>query len=656
MRMNEYWNPFYKKMRYVVVLLVIGWFLLVPIAQVSYAKTATSPIQMLADVGFQTFYDPREWTPIRISFFNGTARAVNGNLVMPIADNKAYPYAGTFHWSVRIPIGTSTMTLGLPGALLVKGQVATLYVQGQAMTSIRISGVPVNNAEIAGVISDHQDAIQFLAGVSSVQNTSQLVAAYVPPDQVPVKATLLSGLSYLYVDGKSATLLSQQQIVAILRWVQLGGVLILGGLEPNAGQVGGFVAASPVSGKIVVDGSGQSLANWLGMNTPPGGTVPLLYGAATSKATVLIGSRSQAILATSSYGRGQVAYLGVQADSSSMVSWVGNASFWNALLPLLDRQDLSTRSDLFGQNGLWTMMNAAELFPQIKMPPLWIFAVIFIIYVLMAGPLLYVFLRKMRKNELAWIFLPGLSIVFAVVIYLSGNAGRPNGILSQNVGLVDIVDPHLASIVAMQALMSPQMRSYEEIALPNSWLVPLSDRVSTSLAQSNLTSLIGVSPTISFQKVRAWGGRFAYAMRNVQHFGALSGQLFTSSHSIGGYVTNTTKADFSNLALLINGHAYPLGALRSGASLNVSVLVKSMSKSTFDTDLANAFSSATHGVGRSLYAYLLTYAHAEIPKGYVMVIGWTHEDPNVFLPQKIKIPAESQWIVRQLMPLTKVVQ
>lgn len=619
------------------------------------AMASSKSITMHADVGFQTFYDPHVWTPVRITLFNPGGRSVFGHLIFPIHNQSGFSYEGTFSWPVWVPKGTSTVTLGLPGELLETGQSVRFLQSNTLVSMVRVSGVPVASSDIAGVISDQPEAVQFLAGVSSANSTAQVVTAYIPPSTVPTSGELLRGLSYLYIDGKSASELTSKQVQAIKQWVYTGGILLLGGLEPNAGQVGSLASLSPVAGTIVVDVVATSIAKFASQGTPHG-DIPMLYGTARAGATVLIGNRNHALVAMSSVGRGQVAYIGIQANTSTLVTWSGNAVFWDTLLQQLHQNILPVTLDLFGPSGLWTMMNAAELFPQLHMPPLWIWEVVFGLYVLITGPVLYLVLRKYRKNEWAWVILPVSSLVVAIVIYIQGVEERPNGILTQSVGLIDIVNDHLAQVVGVQALMSPQTRSYNIVTQPSTWMVPLADRVTGTVKSDAKVTMVTKSPSIEFSNVRAWGGRFIYATRTVSTFGNLQGELFANQNSLGGFLVNHSSVDYSDVVLITGHQVFALGHLKRGGSVNVDVLFKPRSRGSFITQLGAGLSSANHGIGRALFPYLSTFANVSVPSGMVLLVGWSNTEPDIFASEGSAIPAEPQWIVRQLMPVTKVVE
>ncbi len=648
------WHRHFRRGLFCLMMMVLWAWL--PGGSRAFARVAPG-VNMQVDVGYQSYYDPNVWAPVRVAVnWNGTAPK-EAYLRYRVGGANRYPYDGALQWPIHLERGrTVRMTIGVPGHSLAKGGLLQLVVNGQTVAQARPLGAPVQSAEIAGVISDNPGSVQFLAGVASSAGTSQLVAAYMQPRQVPAAATLLQGLTYLYVDGRVANQLSSAQARAIINWVRGGGILLLGGIEPNAGQTGNFASVMPVSPQIVRVERAAQLAQYV-KAAPPHGELSLLFGQADAGTRVLVGSTKSALLATRGLGRGEIAYLGFDAAAPSLVAWSGNALFWDRLLRDLSVAVLGVRQNLFGPEGAWTLMAAAEQFPQLHSPPLYLWEIVFGVYTLLVGPVLYFVLRRRRKNEWAWLVLPAMSLAFAGVIYIVGILQQPHGILTQSVGFIDIADAHLAELLGVQAMMSPQTRTLA-VRLPvGTWVAPLAERVSTSVVEDGLARFNPSGPLVTFGAVRAWGGRFAYAVRSDTNFGQVGGQLFRTQDIVGGYLTNHTRVRFAEVALVADNQVVGLGPLAPGQSVNVQFNQRSGKRfGSLAAGLGNALPSALHGVGRALFAYADSLASVPLPPGTVLLLGWTHTEPPLFHNVGSVFPAAPQWIVREVLRVTPVVE
>lgn len=622
-----------------------------------------SPIAVRVSVGYQNFYDPSVWVPVQVTVTGnrhetagGRGVAGAGLIQFHLLGGGSDPYDGTLSWPFRMPAsGTAVITVGLPGAAIKSGGRLRVMWNGAMLGSPALVGVAEQGTELAGVVSDRVQSVQFLSGVSDARGVSQLVAPYIPPRELPASSELLAGLTYLYIDGRAAAELSGRQVRAVLSWVDAGGILILGGLEPNAGQENGFSAVSPVAPQIVVDEPASSFGTFAG-TVAPRGSLPLLFGKPRPGADVLIGEKAGALVATRGYGRGRIVYLGADAASSALVSWLGNAQFWDNLLHGQSKLVLPARMDLFGPSGAWTLMNAADQFPQLHAPPLYLWEAVFGAYILMAGPVSYLWLRRRRKNEWAWVYLPAIAVALSAGVYVAGVMQRPDGILTQSVGIVDITGPTQAEVVGVQALMSPQTRSYSVSAAPGTWMTALAER-NGDLPDDGQVLYSGDGTRLAFHDVRAWGGRFAYAARTAHDFGAVLGRVFASNGMVGGYLTNDTKVSLSSVVLVVDGRVVPLGPLPVGKTVRVDFTESASRLPPLAVQLAAALTGSSRGGGgRAMFSYAASLATSAPPAGTLLLIGWSRREPRLFRADGPLYPASPHWLIRQVVSVTSVVE
>lgn len=646
-------------MRYRLFQVLTALLVILPLLSVSSAQAAGKEASLKVDVGYQNYYNPNTWVPIRVTVSAAKSRPLKGVLYFSVSSANL-PFAGKFTWNlthsrmVSPGLQTSSLTFGLPGLFLKNGGELMWQEGGRVIARSRLPGIAISGSEIAGVISEHPETVQFLAGVSSNNNTGELVTAYIPPQAIPTAVPLLSSINYLYVDGSAAALLSPLQITSIFNWVKAGGILILGGIQPNAGQISRFLGYSPVIPRIVLDQPPNLLTNYAG-GAAISTNESLLFGALAPGAKALVGNGQYTLVAESSLGRGMVVYTGFDAASPDFISWSGNAQFWDTLLHTLRTQTVADKSNLFGSSGLWTLYSAAEQFPQLHAPPLWIWESVFGVYVFTVGPLLYFILRKRRKNELAWAFLPLISVLLAGAIYMVGVLQQPNGILTQSVGLVDLFDPGLAQIIGVEAMMSPQTRSYA-IRMPQGTLsASMTDQAPSSVSKKVLSEISDQFGKITFNHVNAWTGKFIFSSRMTSGLGYVKGVLYAEGSTLAGYLTNATPLDLTSAALVYHNRVIALGNLNKGQSININVVLKNVSSRTSPVSVLGAvFPSASHGVGKSLYANVGNILGHPIPANEAMLVAWSHDQPVLFMPEGPVLPATPEWLTREMIPVTQI--
>lgn len=615
------------------------------------ASVANPQLTLRSSVGFQSYYNPQTWVPVRITVVNRGKRPVAGDLIFSVTHHA--PFGGLLRWPLTVgPQSTVKTTIAMPGNMLNQHAVMSFVVSGVTQALTRLAGVSTLGASPTGMVSATPQAVQSLAGVTIGNGAVQMVTAYLTPSQIPAHSMMLESLSNLYLDGEAASALSVSQVHAILDWVKAGGVLILGGVQPNAGQTLPFQNVSPVTPQVVIDSKGAALSAFAGA-PPVTGLLPELLGVSTRGSHVIIGDAKHALVADRMYGRGIIAYVGLNPISPLLLSWSGNTMFYTALFEAFHTQLARARFDLFGAGGTWSLVTAAEQFPQLNAPPLWLWATIFLLYLFVAGPGLFILLRRNRKHERAWWILPILSVVVAGSIYEYGVLVRPNGILTQSVGLIDIVDPHLAEATGVEALMSPQTRAYSVSTPPGTYAVPLSE--SDVLPKQTMTTYLPSGSLLNFSQVRAWSGRYAFVAGVMRHFGAFSATLQYTKKEVYGTVTNQTATSYTDLALVLHGKVVMLGALRAGHSTHVQAVLASSTKVPFALQLANALPSSSSGVGHSIFEFVNELASPSLPSQAIL-IGWAHAEPKLFYPDGAVLSASPQWVVRQLVDVTKVAE
>ena len=73
-----------------------------------------------------------------------------------------------------------------------------------------------------------------------------------------------------------------------------------------------------------------------------------------------------------------------------------------------------------------------------EMPSVMLILFLFLFYLALAGPLNYIFLKKIDKREWAWVTIPALSIIFAALIFFLGYNTKGGELIVNTISLVDM--------------------------------------------------------------------------------------------------------------------------------------------------------------------------------------------------------------------------
>ena len=121
-------------------------------------------------------------------------------------------------------------------------------------------------------------------------------------------------------------------------------------------------------------------------------------------------------------------------DDNGLVDWgkgrilVYDASEWNGIM------FLKSVRNLFGTDGIhaliagdysgyyWNVQTILNYDIASKLPPVTIYFVILLIYILCIGPAVYMILKKRDKREYMWLWIPCLAVLFSVIVYKAGSS------------------------------------------------------------------------------------------------------------------------------------------------------------------------------------------------------------------------------------------
>lgn len=111
-------------------------------------------------------------------------------------------------------------------------------------------------------------------------------------------------------------------------------------------------------------------------------------------------------------------------DDNGLVDWgkgrilVYDASEWTGIM------FLKSVRNLFGTDGIhaliagdysgyyWNVQSILNYDIASKLPPVTIYLVILLIYILCIGPVVYMILKKRDKRECMWLWIPCLAVLF----------------------------------------------------------------------------------------------------------------------------------------------------------------------------------------------------------------------------------------------------
>ena len=376
------------------------------------------------------------------------------------------------------------------------------------------------------------------------------------------------------VDEIAIADLSPKQQEALLKWVQDGGTLLLGGAEQINETAGVFKDYLPLSlSQQTTSVSADSLTKLSG-----GGiftqAIPV-YTATENKGSIPVLKDNNIILAAKKQvGSGEVVQTTFSLGDQPLASMDGYAAL---TAKMLDFQTMSQRTQMQGQSTMdqlsYELGSINELFPSFEVSVSYMLIVI-ILYILVIGPLLYFVLKKMDKREHAWWVIPAISVVLSIALFIFGAKDR-------------IVQPQVQQSAFFKVNEDSSVNGYyvESILTNRSGdFVVNADNNTSALAFRNNYNLTGTAGSLhessyikehangstltlrdlSYWSVQSFGGKTA-----AQNIGKMDVDITLKDEKLSGTVKNNFPFALKDVTVISGTKEVKLGDIEPNATLKV---------------------------------------------------------------------------------------
>ncbi|MBF8378198.1 hypothetical protein IW967_10035 [Alicyclobacillus mali] len=615
---------------------------------------AGTSVSMATAVGYGGYYVADEWVPVRVSVHN-EGPADMAKLVLRVSGPSVGDrhVAGAFMWPLWLPKGATASTfIDVPGFALSQGAQLSLVLGGRVVSTSWLGGNSVSHVDLVGVVSDKSQATQFLAGTSS--DGTPILPVALRPQDLPTSAQALCDLSALVASVDELEALSRAQARSIASWVNQGGLLVVTG----TGIVPSALGHLPISPGFFQVVNGNALANFASTGSGPG-QIESTAGQVAASARLWAGSNANPLVASESFGRGQIWQTSFSPLDPDLLAWQGNAQMWTALFHdagLVQDADPAV-SDVLRPTGALSLTSVGDALEPLRMPGLSTFGLVLFAYLVAAGPVTFYVLRRLRRAALAWAVLPLLSGLTTAGIFALGGSTRPAGLLMDGIGVMDLVGDGQAYEYGAVAIMSPESGS-DTIHLPagDDVLTLQSDNepVANAVIQHG-----DDATTVSLTNVPRWHVRYVFSSGFDEDAGRIQCNLKEAYGLLFGTVTNETRMALNDVAVVYDGMLVKLGTLAPGEtrSLNASQEVPT---SSWISDYGVYNRQLTHGIGRTLGAYLSGLAAGSRANSEVALVLATSNSglPELAAPANQRIVASEKTLVlvRAYAPVMPVVE
>lgn len=518
--------------------------------------------------GFDGYIQQNAYFPITVTATN-TGEDVNGLLRLRI-DFTDTEYTRP----LDLPRGSrKQVTFYAAGLTFVQKLRIELVERGRVVTSEEVNVQAVQAAALlVGVWSDTPQALASLAAVKP--SSQQTEVAILTDDDLPPVGEAWRALDVLAVLNADTGTLDEAQRAALGEWLAQGGRLIILGGTSYQRTLAGLGEVSPV---LANDSTTISLES-LGAYWPDGFgqqvqlEAPVATGPLASDAEVLVEVDGVPLLAGRDVGYGRVDYLAADPGLEPLRSWDGMAGVWRGILAGGEgRPGWAYGFNLDSE----FLQNAVANVPGISLPSVLQLCGFLMLYAALIGPANYFVLRRLKRQELAWVTIPALVLLFSGVAYVTGFQLRGSRAIVHRLAVVQVPSSgEVAKVDVLLGLWSPRRARYD-VQLEAGYLArPMPRNLGTALTGGQGT-VIEHDQVTALRDVRVDVGSIQPfiiegATRDAPRITSrLEMQPAGSGIRIVGDVTNSSDVALADAVLVIGRDIFPVGNVGPGEALHI---------------------------------------------------------------------------------------
>ncbi|MDQ2087193.1 hypothetical protein RBH29_12220 [Herbivorax sp. ANBcel31] len=311
---------------------------------------------------------------------------------------------------------------------------------------------------VIGLLTDDVAGFESLYNVNLSENLvtrfdgsfqSQMMSPRITPDSNNVKRSaeiielddnnfpdnekLLGSFDIIIISDYDTNLLSSSQNDALKKWVSEGNILVIGTGE-NTRKVYSGLDESLRPFKI--DGQEriqmpEDFADFTERAIPE----EQIYVSTGSveNGDIIIGDEDNALAINYKHGNGNIFVLAFDPASTSISDWDYSKDMWERLLEYNVSGDSSVKIDHYNYH-----QNYINRFSVEDGFPFGLLYTIIIIYIILAGPILYWILKSKDKRDFSWIIIPSLAFLFLGIVYVGGYSTRYGAAVINNYSLINL--------------------------------------------------------------------------------------------------------------------------------------------------------------------------------------------------------------------------
>lgn len=567
----------YKKLIYIVF---FCFFNILVSTAVGFASEVAGPnydIDIEVAYGYNNTAKAGRYLPIHIHYTNKKDNIFNGEVYILLneSDNELYEYEYPLYIGAlsdtngyyNIPLGNNTKSLYIK----IIDEQKNLILEKRVKLNINSDTAEI----VIGVLSDTKDKLRYLDAIEINYGLLKTRVINLSTEEFPYEVRQLDQLDMIFISNYRIRDLSTKQSRILMDWVKKGGTMVLGTGKRVDDTLGRF--APELLDDIYESPRLISVDMRNGNNIPEEGNILELECVDVSLhgGNIVIPGEQMPIISVANKEKGLIAVAAYDFVDVSDYAFANSSYIDTVLSGILGAQRIDKLvNQVYGADNTtyWDIQPIISNGKVNKIPPVNLYIIEVIAYILLVGPGLYIFLRQ--RGLLSYyrrgVFL--LALLFAFFIYIMAGNTRFKDIVYNYASIMDVSEDDISETTFIN-LRTPYNEEYS-VKFDSSYSVlPItrddvrSDRtdIVSDKSKGNISIRnFDTNTEVKILNAGAFKPKIFQLERNLENDSDIgfSGNIRIYKDRISGKIINNYNYTVNNAVIILYGKLIMLGDMQ----------------------------------------------------------------------------------------------
>lgn len=538
------------------------------------------------EIGFDDTYKVGYPTPISLIIKN-EGKSINGEveIQVPSTPGKYMSYVKNLSLEEG---GEKKIVINVP-VNLYRGKYKLVIKDGKNIvyeSEVKFKYTDNNITQFIGILSDDYDSLTYItkmpssSGMTTLTKNIKLTEENFPEDIFTLKA-----FNLIVINNFDTTKLNKKQYEVLKQWVADGGTLLIGTGANHKKTLGAF-KDNFIEGNVGQNKSiSTSVISEIGTNGDSKAEMNIEIAQLSIKdSTTVMEDKGEVLVQAIKNGRGSIGIAAFDFGQSPLVGWSNNHHFAEKLILIVNpnityMDDIDSMRQQGHGNEYYQIKSVLEYFVEMARNSTSTFYLILFIYVLVVAPINYFILKKLDKRELMWVTVPVISVIFSIIVYLSGFGSRLPETTTNMISIHNMDTQGKSTVSTYAAIYTPEKSKLKIETEDGDKILPINDNYyymdsSSSITNEDLEARIisDGNGGIEFVNSSILQPKILEIQSKASNVGKIDANIVVKNDDLEGTIVNITNLDLEECFIVTSSKYYELGTMKKGESKNIAGL------------------------------------------------------------------------------------